>query len=106
VTTGRAPVFRDLASGRAVVAALRALDTEGAAQTLAYVVMPNHLHWLLTLGEAVTLGRAVGLAKGRSARRVNGVRRELDEPAITPLWQAGYHDHAVRQDEDIRALAR
>jgi putative transposase len=23
-----------------------------------------------------------------------------------PLWQKGFHDHAVRGDEDMRALAR
>jgi len=106
VTIGRMPLFDDLTHGRAVVAALRAIDAKGMAQTLAYVVMPDHLHWLLALGDGATLGRVVGLAKGRSARSVNRLRQARDEPAITPLWQAGYHDHAVRQDEDVRELAR
>lgn len=106
VTVRRMPVFDNLAHGRAVVAALCGIDADGMAQTLAYVVMPDHLHWLFSLGDGVTLGRVVGLAKGRSARSVNRLRRACDEPAMTPLWQAGYYDHAVRQDEDIRELAR
>jgi len=35
------------------------------------------------------------LLKGRTARAVGH-----------PIWQPNYHDHAIRKDEDLRALAR
>jgi REP element-mobilizing transposase RayT len=106
VTAHRQAVFDDLPQGRCVVRTLRELDLAGAARTLAFVVMPDHLHWLLALGEAMTLGRVVRLAKGRAARRINTLRREFGQPPLAPLWQAGYHDRALRSEDDLRALAR
>jgi REP element-mobilizing transposase RayT len=50
VTRDRTPVFRDFAAARALVATLRHARALGHADTLAYVVMPDHLHWLMTLG--------------------------------------------------------
>lgn len=96
VTRGREPVFADWSLGRLVVRELRASPVE----TLAWVLMPDHLHWLLVLGEA-DLSEVVGAMKSRSAIAVNLARGR--EGA---LWQKGYHDHAVRREEDLRALAR
>jgi len=39
--------------------------------------------------------------KGRSARRIN---QRLSRTG--PLWQHGFHDRALRQEEDLRAVAR
>ncbi len=46
VTQNRSPHFSSLDNGRNVVQQLMALHAEGRAQTLCYVVMPDHLHWL------------------------------------------------------------
>jgi putative transposase len=35
------------------------------------------------------------LFKGRTAHAIG-----------EPIWQANYHDHAIRQDEDMRKIAR
>jgi REP element-mobilizing transposase RayT len=106
VTAGRQAVFDDLAQGRCVVATLRDIECADAAHTLAFVVMPDHLHWLLVLGDALPLGQVVRLAKGRAARRINAVRRGLGQPPLTPLWQRGYHDRALRKDDDLPSAAR
>jgi putative transposase len=73
---------------------------EGTVETLAWVLMPDHLHWLLVLG-AADLGAVVRTLKSRSAIAVN---RALGRDG--PVWQKGYHDHAVRGEEDLRAVAR
>ncbi|PUE13003.1 hypothetical protein B9Z33_05885 [Limnohabitans sp. T6-20] len=57
--------------------------------------MPDHLHWLMQLGEEVDLGRCVQGVKSL-------VSRELGQP----IWQPGFHDRAMRKDEDLQALAR
>jgi REP element-mobilizing transposase RayT len=76
---------------------VKALMGESAhAQTLAFVVMPDHLHWLLWLGENTTLQTVVRHVKSVSAHDLN--------PALNrqgKVWQAGYHDHALRHDEDV-----
>ena len=52
VTRDRAPLFTNLYLGRIVVRALHCQATATSATTLAYVVMPDHLHWLLQLHSA------------------------------------------------------
>ena len=98
VTRERLPLFRDFKAGRTVVAALRHHAANRNAHTLAYVVMPDHLHWLFELGENATLPRLLASLKSYTARRI-------DHGGQT-LWQKGYHDHALRRDEDVPALAR
>ena len=94
VTQGRTPHFASLETGRKVVRELMALQAEGRAETLCYVVMPDHLHWLMVLHEG-KLSDAVRLLKGRSSRAIGHA-----------VWQANYFDHAVRNDEDVRKMAR
>jgi REP element-mobilizing transposase RayT len=48
------------------------------------------------------------LVKGGSAYQIQKLRRERGE-ILSPkqvLWQEGYHDHALRQEEDIKQIAR
>jgi REP-associated tyrosine transposase len=49
VTRGRTPLFADLHLGRIVVRTLHCPAIATSAATLAYVVMPDHLHWLVQL---------------------------------------------------------
>ena len=101
VARQRKTVFSDLAAGRIVVNELRRLEDEGAADTLAWVLMPDHLHWLMQLGQGKTLAGVVKKLKGRSSRSLN---RYLCSSGT--VWQPAYHEHAVRHDEDINRLAR
>jgi putative transposase len=94
VTKNRMPLFLDLSAARVVVRQLKALQDEDLAETLSYVLMPDHLHWLMTLRNGELSG-VMQLLKGRTARAMGH-----------PLWQPNYHDHAIRRDEDLRALAR
>jgi putative transposase len=100
-TWNREPTFLDLGRGQQVVRSLRAAEEAGAARTLAFVVMPDHLHWLLELGEGQDLSAVVGRVKASSGRMIN---RSLE--SRRQVWQRGFHDHAVRRHEDLRRLAR
>lgn len=58
-----------------------------------FVVMPNHLHLLLTpLG--ITLERAMQLIKGGYSYRVGQAGRKLE------VWQPGFTDHRIRDYAD------
>ena len=100
VTEGRNPLFTDWRVGRWVVGEMRAEHESGWVESLAWVLMPDHLHWLVALREG-SLDTLMRRVKSRSAiairRNVGGTGR---------VWQKGYHDHAARADEDVRALAR
>jgi REP element-mobilizing transposase RayT len=95
VTRDRRPVFSGFQAARVLIQALRQEETRGRAKTLAFVVMPDHLHWLLQLGEGSDLSEVVRAVKAVSAKRLGG-----------SLWQRGFHDHALRQEEDLAAAAR
>lgn len=90
----RVPVFSDWRLGRLLVAELRQAQVLGLADSLAWVVMPDHLHWLLVLrGES--LAKVVQRVKSCSAIAVNKARGSSGQ-----LWQVGFHDTGVRCEED------
>ena len=95
ITLDRRPIFSDLRSVRLLINALRAAQTRDEATTLAFVVMPDHLHWLLQLEAGTSLSAVVGAVKAVTAHGL-GAR----------VWQGGFHDHALRQEEDLAKLAR
>lgn len=100
VTAGRRRLFNELSAGRCLVRALKAAESTGAAQTLAYVVMPDHLHWLMSLGDT-SLPLTVGAVKSGSAREIRGLLHLSGR-----VWQRGYHDHALRRDEALITFTR
>jgi REP element-mobilizing transposase RayT len=51
VTRGRERVFGDFWAGRIVARELRRLQEEGRAETLCFMVMPDHVHWLMVVRE-------------------------------------------------------
>jgi putative transposase len=74
----------------------------GWAKTLAYVVMPDHLHWLFELEKGNQLSLLVGSVKRHSAREIS----RLLNVTGGVLWQRGFHDHALRSEESLVAVAR
>jgi putative transposase len=100
VTFNRQPVFHHFAAARALVKSIYDADRLGKTETLAYVVMPDHLHWLVRLSGDTSLSMTIGGVKGVSAYRVASLLAGMK------LWSKGFHDHAVRREEDLKALAR
>lgn len=99
VTRARRPWFSDKANVDLLIEALRTVERTGRTSSLAWVVMPEHLHWLFEL-RAGTLAGCMQILKSRSGRSI-GRRAE----ANAPIWQPGYFDHALRGDECLRTQA-
>lgn len=100
-TEGRRPLFRDFDAARLVVIEMRRLQEQNLIHSIAWVLMPDHLHWLLQLQGPIAISTIIKVLKGRSARLL-GLRFQDSEP----IWQRGFHDHALRREEDIRQVAR
>ncbi len=100
VTAGRRRHFEDF---WIACAAARAL-TEGSAwpraTLLAWVLMPDHLH-VLVQSDGV---EAISLSMGRAKALISAAVHRAGEPA--QVWQPGFHDHALRNDESVWAAAR
>jgi REP element-mobilizing transposase RayT len=93
--------FADFHCARCVVEEMRTLHDEEVVKSFAWVVMPDHVHWLFQLGEGSDLSSAIKRFKARSAQRVNRYLRRQGA-----LWQKAFYDHALRQDEDLQGIAR
>lgn len=94
-------LFKDWPTARIVIHAMRNQVEAHRVESLAFVVMPDHLHWLIVLQGNTTLAALMRSVKGRSSRQVNQLRGTNQ-----PVWQNGYHDHAVREDEELVNVAR
>ena len=101
VTRDRARLFTNLYLGRIVVRMLHDPATAACATTLAYVVMPDHLHWLVQLHGGSNLSEVVWAVKGRSSFEINKARQVRG-----CVWQPNFYDRALRSDERLGAVAR
>ncbi|MGE8178716.1 REP-associated tyrosine transposase [Pseudomonas fluorescens] len=99
-TLGRKSVFEDFASGRLVVDQFRSAQDQGWANSLAWVVMPDHFHWLIELQQ----GSLSGLMRKTKSLSTQAVNRATGRKGS--LWQQGYHDRALRREDDLVKLAR
>lgn len=99
-TEQRAPIFSDFHLARRVVHQFREAQQEASVTSLAWVVMPDHFHWLIELHD-VTLKTLMRRVKSRSTCAVNKACGRQGR-----LWQQGFHDRALRREEDIVAVAR
>lgn len=88
-----------LSLARPVVRGLMATETQ--VETLCFVVMPDHVHWLLRLNEGQDLSAAVQKARSLATRNI---RQLVGYESFA--WQPGFFDRALRRDEDIAAVAR
>jgi putative transposase len=60
-----------------------------------FVVMPEHLHVLLTPAEGQTIERCGQCIKG-------GFSHEVRKQFAGEIWQTGFHEHRIRDGEDFR----
>ena len=88
-------------AARMVVDCLRYSDAESWTRTLAFVVMPDHVHWCIELGAQKTLPQIMYSVKRFSSSRILAVTAKNSQ-----LWQAGYHDRAIRAEEDVVEVSR
>ncbi len=107
VTHLRQVVFSDFNLGRIVVQAMRLQHQQQNVNSLAFVIMPDHVHWLFALQNNHTLSKVMQNIKGSSSFKIQKIRRERAEiEGNEALWQTGFHDHALRKEEDLIKIAR
>ncbi|MGM0831877.1 MAG: REP-associated tyrosine transposase [Pseudomonadota bacterium] len=63
------------------------------ATTLSYVVMPDHVHWLLQLN-------------GNLSEAVRRYKTYVSLDIGQRIWQDGFHDRMIRKEESLKTVAR
>jgi len=101
VTSDRMPWFRDFRLARMAIAEMRRIEGEGRLTSMAWVLMPDHLHWLVQLGDQASLSDAVKAFKGRVGQRINATLGRQGA-----VWQKSFHDRALRSEDDLHEAAR
>lgn len=100
VVEQRKQVFSDWRLGRLVVQQFRSAEECGMVHSLAWVVMPDHFHWMIELQKG-SLSDLMCRVKSRSSQTLK--RRTHHSGRF---WQRGYYDRALRSEDDFKMAAR
>ena len=76
-----------------IVDSLRWMHRRGRAICHGYVIMPDHIHVMLQLGDDASLPDTMRTFASFTARKINEQRGWSGT-----FWQEGYYDHAIRND--------
>jgi putative transposase len=82
-----------------MVATFQKYRDAGEYELHEYVVMPNHIHLLLSLKHE-NLGRVVQFIKGGFSHALH-----QHESAIGAVWQQRYYERRIRDDNEFAAIA-
>jgi putative DNA methylase len=95
------PVFLMQSAVAELVLASIQYGTEiGHYELHAWVIMPNHVHLLLT--PRVSASKLLGSLKSATGKRANLLLQRTGQP----FWQDESYDHLVRNDEEFRRIRR
>ncbi len=95
-TWERHAVFINTALANIVVEQIVSCRDRGYYKLHAFVLMPEHLHMLLTPGDDTTIEKAVQMIKGGSAHRIG-----IEKPQAFPIWHRGFHDRWIRDADQF-----
>ena len=89
-TAQRLPIFRREITAKLLIETLDHYRNQGKFLLYEFVIMPDHLHALLTPAPEISLERAVQFIKGGFSYRLKSGR----------VWQPSFTNHRVRDWED------
>jgi putative transposase len=90
-TRDRVRYFEDFQLARSLIKEFHRQDIE----TLAFVVMPDHFHWLVQLNDTPK----------ELASYVRSIKCAVTK-RYSVEWQKGFYDRAIRKEDDLAAIAR
>jgi REP element-mobilizing transposase RayT len=90
VTEQRQKIFTDFSLGRLVVHAMQYQHQQQKVNSLAFVIMPDHIHWLFALQNDSSLVKVMHSVKGRSAHKIK--KSVVNEMKLVPGKPYGKKD--------------
>lgn len=96
----RLPLFADASAARIILDSLKWLTDQGRITLIAAVVMPDHLHFVMQLHTG-TVQSVMHSLKSFTSNKINVLLGREG-----PLWEPQYHDHGIRNDEDLKESVR
>jgi putative transposase len=96
VTFQRRALFLRTVNAELLVNTIFKYRDQGRFLLHAFVVMPEHLHVMLTPSEGQTVERCAQCIKG-------GFSFSVRKQIAGEVWQAGFHEHRIRDTADFRS---
>jgi putative transposase len=97
-TWERYALFINTVLANIVTEQISACCDRGFYKLHAFVLMPDHLHLLITPGAGTTIEKAMQMIKGGSAHRMG-----IEKPQPFPIWHRGFHDRWIRDADQFLA---
>jgi len=92
----RKPLLASSYAARMLMEVINEVRAETAFNLLAFVVMPDHLHMVVSLPSGLKLGRVMQLIKGRFSNRYHRATGGDGN-----LWQERYHERTLRTEQQL-----
>jgi putative transposase len=88
-------LFQSERNANLLIDVLRSCVTANECKLHDFVIMPDHVHLLITVAQGISIEKAMQLIKGRFSYRL---KREEDHPG--EIWQKGFSEVRVYKEED------
>jgi putative transposase len=95
-TYGGRRLLQSERNAKILIEVLRSYTAARKFKVLDFVVMPNHLHLLITVPGGMTIEKAMQLVKGRFSYRL---KKEFGYPG--EVWQAGFSEARADTRESV-----
>ena len=95
----RVPIFANYLY--AVDAAKAIYYLEDKVETICFVLMPDHLHWIFQLRSQQNLSAVIKLYKSKVSM---SIRKRKGRKVV--VWQSNFYDHQIRDENDLIHQAR
>ncbi len=92
ITAARLPILRREATAKRLIDTFAHYRDQERFLLHEFVIMPDHIHALLTPSPEISLERAMQFIKGGFSFRLK---------SKDPVWQAGFTNHRIRDLEDF-----
>ena len=69
-----------------------------------YVIMPNHMHMIITLRNGYDSGGRLIIAPTKVSAIVQQYKRSVTKQIGFSMWQKSYHDHIIRDEDEYRRI--
>jgi REP element-mobilizing transposase RayT len=89
--------------GEKVKERIDSLTTNPNIRLETYVIMPNHVHLLITITDGTP--RAAPPTKTTISQTVNALKSLTTKQLGYSIWQRSYHDHIIRSEKDFSFIA-
>jgi len=93
-------IFQVAENAQVLIQCMIRYRDKGSCLLHEFVVMPDHLHLLLTPTDETSLEKAMQLIKGGSSHEIHQQRGNKIE-----IWNPGFHEESVRDHQDYRRKA-